>query len=169
MSLREVLYPLMQGYDSVAIKADVELGGTDQRFNLLAGRVLQERFGQEAQDIILSPLIAGTDGRKMSSSWGNTVNLLDSPSDKYAKVMKTNDDVMSLYFTNLTRLPLEEIAEILKAQNPRDAKMRLAFEIVALLHSKEEAQKAQDAFVNAFQEKAIPDEIKKHQQMIVSY
>lgn len=161
VSLREVLYPLMQGYDSVAIKADVELGGTDQRFNLLAGRALQEHFGQETQDIILSPLIAGTDGRKMSSSWGNTVNLIDSPSDKYAKVMKTNDDVMELYFTNLTRLPLSDIKEILTAENPRDAKMRLAYEIVKLFHSEAEAQRAQDAFVNAFQQGDIPSDIQK--------
>jgi len=161
VSLREVLYPLMQGYDSVATQADVELGGTDQRFNLLAGRVLQEHFGQEPQDIILSPLIAGTDGRKMSSSWGNTVNLTDSPDDMYAKIMKTRDDVMRLYFTNLTRMPLNEIENILTTEHPRDAKMRLAYEIVALLHDEHTAQRAQDAFVRVFQKQQVPADAKK--------
>jgi len=161
VSLREVLYPLMQGYDSVAVQADVELGGTDQRFNLLAGRVLQEHFGQEPQDIILSPLIAGTDGRKMSSSWGNTVNLTDSPDDMYAKIMKIRDDVMRLYFTNLTRIPLDEVENILTTAHPRDAKMRLAYEIVALLHDEHTAQRAQDAFVRVFQKHQVPDDAKK--------
>lgn len=99
VSLRELLYPLMQGYDSVAIKADVEIGGTDQRFNLLAGRELQRHYGQEPQDIITNPLIEGLDGRKMSSSWGNTVNLFDSPNDMYGKIMSLKDEFIIKYFT----------------------------------------------------------------------
>ena len=112
VSLREVLYPLMQGYDSVAVKADVELGGTDQRFNLLAGRTLQEGFGQEPQDIIMGPLINGTDGRKMSSSWGNTVTLTMEPSDMYGKVMSMADSEIITYFTLCTRVPMDEVKEI---------------------------------------------------------
>jgi tyrosyl-tRNA synthetase len=109
VSLRELLYPLMQGYDSVAIKADVELGGTDQRFNLLAGRTLQAHFGQEPQDILMNPLVAGTDGRKMSSSWGNTVNLTDEPNDMFGKIMSVPDELIIEYFTYMTRVPLAEV------------------------------------------------------------
>src|SRR5690606_32076314 len=112
VSLREVLYPLMQGYDSVAVRADVEIGGTDQRFNLLAGRTLQERLGQEPQDIITNPLINGTDGRKMSSSWGNTITLTQEPGDMYGKVMRMADSELITYFTVCTRVPLEEITEM---------------------------------------------------------
>src|SRR3989338_4990264 len=99
VSLRELLYPLMQGYDSVAIKADVELGGTDQRFNLLAGRTLQQAYKQAPQHIIMGPLLEGTDGRKMSSSWGNTINLTDTPNDMYGKTMRVPDNLIIKYFT----------------------------------------------------------------------
>ncbi|HLD27626.1 MAG TPA: tyrosine--tRNA ligase, partial [Patescibacteria group bacterium] len=105
VSLREVLYPLMQGYDSVAIRADVELGGTDQRFNLLAGRRLQEYFGQKPQNILMTPLMEGTDGRKMSSSWGNTIDLTDEPAEMFGKVMSITDDLIIKYFTLATRAP----------------------------------------------------------------
>ena len=98
VSLRELVYPLMQGYDSVAIKADVELGGTDQRFNLLAGRTIQALYGQEPQDILMTNLIAGTDGRKMSSSWGNTINVTGEPKDMFGKVMSTTDELIIPYF-----------------------------------------------------------------------
>lgn len=164
VSLRETLYPLMQGYDSVALEADVELGGTDQRFNLLAGRTLQEHFGQEQQDIVMTPLIEGTDGRKMSSSWGNTINLTEAPSDMYAKVMKANDEVMPVYFTNLTRLPMTEVNEIVEGLasgklNPRDTKMRLAHAIVSLFHDEQSANMAQEAFVRTVQKGDAPEEI----------
>src|SRR6185369_10089785 len=98
VSLREMLYPLMQGYDSIMVKADVELGGTDQRFNLLAGRKLQSVKGDEPQDIVMTDLILGTDGRKMSSSWGNTINLLDAPEDMFGKVMSIPDELIMSYF-----------------------------------------------------------------------
>ena len=163
VSLREVLYPLMQGYDSVAVHADVELGGTDQRFNLLAGRTLQEHFGQEPQNIIIGPLINGLDGRKMSSSWGNTINLTAEPVDMYGKVMSMKDNDVVTYFELCTRISLNEIEKIQQAlsegENPRDAKMRLAREIVTLYHSADAAQKAEEAFISIFQKGAIPDEI----------
>ena len=166
VSLREVLYPLMQGYDSVAVRADVELGGTDQRFNLLAGRTLQEYFKQQPQDVLMTPLIEGTDGRKMSSSWGNTINLNDSPADVYAKVMKVHDELIITYFTQLTRVPMEEIKileEGLKTNtlHPRDVKMQLAKTIVALLHSRAVAQAAERTFVQTFQKGDLPDDVRK--------
>jgi tyrosyl-tRNA synthetase len=163
VSLREVLYPVMQGYDSVAVRADVEIGGTDQRFNLLAGRTLQERFGQEPQDIITNPLINGTDGRKMSSSWGNTITLTMEPSDMYGKVMRMADSELTTYFTICTRVPLEEIEEMNRAlengTNPRDIKMKLAHEIVRMYHGEEAAGKAESAFIETFQKGQVPDEV----------
>ncbi|PJE73637.1 MAG: tyrosine--tRNA ligase [Candidatus Terrybacteria bacterium CG10_big_fil_rev_8_21_14_0_10_41_10] len=163
VSLREVLYPLMQGYDSVHVKADVEVGGTDQRFNILAGRELQRQYGQEPQDIIMNPLIEGLDGRKMSSSWGNTVNLLDTPNDMYGKIMSLGDELIIKYFIFATRVSLEEVEgykkEIENGVNPRDIKMKLASEIVKFYHSDEEAKKAEDYFIKTFSKKEIPDEM----------
>ncbi len=163
VSLREVLYPLMQGYDSVAVHADVELGGTDQRFNLLAGRTLQEGFGQESQDIIMGPLINGTDGRKMSSSWGNTVTLTMEPSDMYGKVMSMADSEIITYFTLCTRVPLDEIKEIetslKEGTNPRDMKMKLAHTIVTMYHGEESALSAQDTFIETFQKGGVPEDV----------
>src|SRR5690606_11627906 len=125
VSLREMLYPLMQGYDSVVLKADVELGGSDQRFNLLAGRILQEQAGQPQQVLVIGKLINGTDGRKMSSSWGNVISLLDSPEDKFGKLMTLRDEQMAEY---LWVLPIsarpfteEQLESRLAAgENPRD-------------------------------------------------
>lgn len=163
VSLREVLYPVMQGYDSVAVRADVELGGTDQRFNLLAGRVLQEHFGQEPQNIIIGPLINGLDGRKMSSSWGNTINLTAEPHDMYGKVMSIKDEEIVTYFEVCTRVSMSEVEEIKKVlsngQNPRDIKMRLAREIVTLYHDADVAKKAEEAFISTFQKGAVPEEV----------
>lgn len=163
VSLREMLYPLMQGYDSVAIEADVELGGTDQRFNLLAGRTLQHKFGQEPQDILMNPLLEGTDGRKMSSSWGNTINLFDEPNEMYGKAMSIPDELIIKYFTFATRVPLENIEEYKKAlengANPRDYKMKLGYEFVRFYHNEDAAQKAEEYFVNTFSNKLVPDEI----------
>jgi tyrosyl-tRNA synthetase len=163
VSLREVLYPLMQGYDSVAIRADVELGGTDQRFNLLAGRTLQEHFGQDAQNVVIGPLLNGLDGRKMSSSWGNTINLTAEPSDMYGKVMSMQDDEILTYFELCTRVPMSEVEGIKKTleagENPRDAKMRLAKEIVTLYHGADAATKAEEAFVSTFQKGAVPEDV----------
>tara|TARA_B100000745_G_scaffold300609_2_gene255970 strand:- start:937 stop:2148 length:1212 start_codon:yes stop_codon:yes gene_type:complete len=166
VSLREMLYPLMQGYDSVAINANVELGGTDQRFNLLAGRTLQTYMGQEPQNILTTPIIDGTDGRKMSSSWGNTVNITEAPGEMYAKVMRLNDELMPTYFQNITRLPLDEVHTIVASlqegtRNVRDTKMLLAHTIVSLLHNEKLADEAQDAFVTTFQKRETPKEIQK--------
>ncbi len=163
VSLREVLYPLMQGYDSVVVEADIEVGGTDQRFNLLAGRTLQAHAGQVPQSIITNPLIPGLDGRKMSSSWGNTINLDDAPEDMYGKVMRLRDELVVTYFTLCTRISLAEVATFSAdiergSLHPRDLKMRLAREIVSLYHGNAAAQDAEDHFIAVFQNKETPTE-----------
>ena len=163
VSVREMLYPLMQGYDSVVVKADVELGGTDQRFNLLAGRKLQEHFGQAPQNIIMTELAEGTDGRKMSSSWGNTINFTDQPTAMYAKVMGIGDNLIIKYFILMTRLPLSQVQEhqqaINNGGNPRDAKMALAKEIVSIYHGQTAADQAEDYFIKVVQQKTRPEDI----------
>jgi tyrosyl-tRNA synthetase len=163
VSLREMLYPMMQGYDSVAIQADVELGGSDQRFNLLAGRTLQEKFGQEPQNIITTPLIEGLDGRKMSSSWGNTITFTETPDNMYGKIMSIKDELIIRYFTVLTRIPEEKIKDTQKGlsegKNPKEAKMCLAREIVTLYHNKELAEQAEQNFEHTFKEGGIPEDI----------
>ncbi len=165
VSLRELLYPLMQGYDSVAVKADVEIGGTDQRFNLLAGRDLQRFYGQKAQDIITNPLIEGLDGKKMSSSMGNTINLTDSINDMFGKIMSVQDNLIIRYFSLLTRVNMNLINEysekLKKGTNPRDIKIKLAHEIVSMYHSKSDANKAQEYFIKTFSQKEIPTEMKE--------
>jgi tyrosyl-tRNA synthetase len=159
VSLREMLYPLMQGYDSVAINADIELGGVDQRFNLLAGRTLQEHFGQEPQGIVTTTFpVMGLDGRKMSSSWGNTINFTDDPSDMYGKVMSMVDTEVKNYFEICTRVPMDEIVEIMSG-HPKEAKMRLALEITKLYHGEEAAEKAQDNFNQTFTKGGVPEDI----------
>ncbi|OGH71926.1 MAG: tyrosine--tRNA ligase [Candidatus Magasanikbacteria bacterium RIFCSPLOWO2_01_FULL_43_20b] len=163
VSLRELLYPLMQGYDSVAVKADVEIGGTDQRFNLLAGRTLQGVYKQEAQDIIMGPLLEGTDGRKMSSSWGNTIDLSASANDMFGKVMSISDDFIVKYFILATRVSLEAIElskkELADGANPRDLKIKLAHEIVKMYHSEKFAQEAQEYFISTFSKRETPSDI----------
>lgn len=164
ISLREILYPLMQGYDSVAIKADLELGGTDQRFNLLAGRELQKHFKQDPQDILMVNLIEGADGRKMSSSWGNTVNILDEPNDMFGKIMSLPDNLIVKYFIHCTRAPMENIKQMEKEMqsgklNPRDAKLDLAYEITKIYHNEDEAKKAREYFVNTFSKRETPADI----------
>lgn len=160
VSLREMLYPLMQGYDSVAIKADVEIGGTDQRFNLLAGRRLQEYFKQPPQDIVMGSLLEGTDGRKMSSSWGNTVNLTAEANEMFGKVMFISDDLIIRYFTLATRVPMAEVKkyekELQSGVNPRDLKIILAYEIVKFYHGAKEADKAKEYFIATFSKKQAP-------------
>lgn len=175
ISLRELLYPLMQGYDSVQVKSDVEIGGTDQRFNILAGRQLQKLYKQAPQSVVTNPLVEGLDGRKMSSSYGNTVNLFDTPNDMYGKLMSLKDEFIIPYFILTTRVSLEEIntyEEKLKQDiNPRDIKMKLAFEITKMYHTEKDAQLAQDYFINTFTKKEIPDEMpvfKMNQKDIVS-
>ncbi|MEI7451879.1 MAG: tyrosine--tRNA ligase [Candidatus Falkowbacteria bacterium] len=163
VSLREVLYPLMQGYDSVQLKADVEIGGTDQRFNLLAGRELQRLYGQEPQNVITNPIIEGLDGRKMSSSWGNTVNLFDTPREMFGKIMSLQDEFIVKYFILVTRIDLGLVAEYKKeldgGANPRDLKVKLAKEIVKMYHSEAEAEAEELNFIKTFSKKEIPDEM----------
>jgi tyrosyl-tRNA synthetase len=160
VSLREVLYPLLQGYDSVAVKADLEVGGTDQRFNLLAGREMQRFYSQTPQSVLTNPLIEGLDGRKMSSSWGNTINLLDSAQEMYGKTMSLRDDLIIKYFVLTTRVDLKKIKEyekeIKEGANPRDYKAKLAYEITRFYHSSEKATKAQENFERVFKEKKAP-------------
>jgi len=163
VSLRELLYPLMQGYDSVEIKADVEIGGTDQRFNLLAGRDLQRLYGQETQDILTNPLVEGLDGRKMSSSFGNTINLLDTPNDMFGKTMSLKDEYIIKYFTLMTRVDMKLVGEYDKelksGVNPRDIKIKLASEIVRMYYSEKDAKEAAEYFTKTISNKEVPDEI----------
>ncbi len=150
VSLREVLYPLMQGYDSVALKADVELGGSDQRFNLLAGRVLQEKYNQEPQSIVMSNLIMGTDGRKMSSSWGNTIALTDSARTMGEKIMNIPDAQIEEYFIHTTRRSLQDIKTIMQQPDPRVQKVALAGDIIALYFDAMTAQNEQEYLTKKF-------------------
>jgi len=155
----------MQGYDSVAVKADVELGGTDQKFNLLAGRDMQKEFKQIPQDIVMTQIINGLDGRKMSSSWGNTINFLDEPNNMFGKVMSMSDDLIIPYFTLLTRVPMDMVTEHEKSIksfgfNPKDIKQKLAFEITKMYTSEKEASIALKNWENTFSKKEIPEDIK---------
>ncbi|MFH0856417.1 MAG: tyrosine--tRNA ligase [bacterium] len=164
ISLRELLYPLMQGYDSVAIKADVEIGGSDQLFNVLAGRELQRDYGQEAQNIVTFKLLDGTDGRKMSTSWGNIICITDDADSIYGKIMSMRDELITQYFELCTDVGLAEIkkmeSEIAKNKiNPRDLKMDLAREIIKIYHNEKSAFAAEENFKNVFQKKEIPDEV----------
>jgi len=163
VSLRELIYPLMQGYDSVRVKADVEIGGTDQRFNLLAGRDIQRLYRQEPQDILTGPLLEGLDGRKMSASYGNTINLMDEPQDMFGKIMSLQDDLIIKYFILLTRVAISQIddykIELEKGANPRDLKLKLASEIVNLCYSESEAKQASDYFIETFSQKKMPSDI----------
>ena len=164
IALHEFFYPLMQGYDSVAIQADVELGGTDQTFNLLAGRDLQRDTGMEPQVCMMSPIVEGLDGvEKMSKSLGNYIGVADEPNDMYGKTMSVPDGLITKYFTHFTEVPLSDIAAITAAMaagsNPRDEKMRLAREIVALYHGNAAALAAEEHFKTVFQKKDLPEDI----------
>lgn len=161
VSLREVLYPLMQGYDSVAVRADVEIGGTDQKFNMLAGRRMQERLGGDPQDIIMLELLPGTDGRKMSSSWGNTIDISAKPDDMLGGVMRIPDELIIPYFFHCTRKSRKEIAAIENGlssgtMHPRDAKLALAREITALYHGEKKAERAAASFIATFSQGVAP-------------
>lgn len=156
IGLHEILYPLCQGYDSVAIKADVELGGTDQKFNNLVGRNLQREYEQDPQVVMLMPLLVGTDGiEKMSQSLGNYVSIVDDPNEMYGKTMSIPDHLIESWFTLCTDVPLEEVKTMVSQMtsgelNPRDAKRKLAAELVRIYHSAEAAKEADDYFVNTF-------------------
>jgi len=162
VSLRELLYPLMQGYDSVVVKADVELGGTDQKFNILAGRDLQRLYGQEPQSIILCPIVEGLDGRKMSSSYGNGINLMDSPQEMFGKIMSLHDDFIIKYFEYFTRLDRDEIKRfeerLAQGKNPKDIKVELGKELVKMYYSVEEAEAAAVAWEATFSQAGFPDD-----------
>lgn len=154
ISIMEFLYPLAQAYDSVAVKADVELGGSDQRFNLLVGRDIQEAYGQEPQVILTMPLLIGTDGvRKMSKSWGNYIAISEPPEEQFGKLMAIPDELMSQYFRLLTDIDWEEVAHL----HPKEAKKKLAWTVVASLHGVEEAEKAQAHFERVFEEERPPE------------
>ena len=164
ISIHEFLYPLVQGYDSVALKADVELGGTDQKFNLLVGRQLQQDYGQAPQIVMTTPLLEGLDGvQKMSKSLGNYIGITESPGEMFGKIMSISDDLMWRYFEVLSFRSLDDINGLKKAvedgKNPRDAKFELGREIVARFHSEADAEAAQQEFVSRFQKGAMPDEI----------
>lgn len=158
----ELLYPLMQAYDSVVIKASVEIGGTDQKFNMIAGRSLQRKMGMDEQDVITCPLLIGLDGeKKMSKSLGNYIGLTDVPADMYGKVMSIPDKLIIHYFELATELPREEIEKLkpeLKS-NPRDLKALLAREIVTLYHGSKESKKAEEAFTRTFKNRETPEDV----------
>ena len=164
IAIHEFLYPLVQGWDSVALESDVELGGTDQRFNLLMGRELQKDEGQKPQTVLMMPLLEGTDGvQKMSKSLGNYIGITDTPSDMFGKIMSISDVLMWRYYDLLSGLSIEQIAaqkqRVEQGTNPRDIKIELAKELIARFHSEADAQAAHEDFIQRFQKKALPDEI----------
>src|SRR5215831_5656410 len=164
ISIHEFLYPLAQGYDSVAMRADVELGGTDQKFNLLVGRTLQEAYGQEPQVVITTPLLEGTDGvNKMSKSLGNYIGITEDADSMFGKLMSISDELMWRYFELLSFRPLSDIGALRRAaaggRNPRDIKFELAREIVARFHDAEAAERAQRNFTARVSEKAVPQDL----------
>jgi len=165
ISLKEITYPLLQGYDSVMVKADAELGGYDQLFNLNTGRDVQRLFNQKPQDIITLKMLYGLDGRKMSTSWGNVVNIVDSPNEMYGKLMSMKDETIVDYFELCTPITEEEFVEIKKQMkggdvNPKDLKVKLALLIVSLYHGKAASQKAEKEFSKIFKNKGLPSDIK---------
>jgi tyrosyl-tRNA synthetase len=164
IAIHEFLYPLVQGYDSVALKADVELGGSDQKFNLLVGRQLQESYGLEPQVVLTTPLLEGLDGaNKMSKSLGNYVGITEPPGEMFGKLMSVSDELMWRYYELLSFLPVAEItrrrAAVDAGRNPRDAKFELAVEIVDRFHGAGAGARARDEFIARFQQGALPEEI----------
>lgn len=164
IAIHEFLYPLIQGYDSVALKSDVELGGTDQKFNLLVGRELQKHFGQAAQVVITLPILEGLGGgQKMSKSLGNYIGIDEPPDEMFGKLMSISDDLMWRYFELLSFRPMNEVQQMLQqvndGRNPRDVKFELCREIVTRFHDAKSAEQAQQDFIARFQQGAIPDDI----------
>ncbi|KXI21770.1 tyrosine--tRNA ligase [Photobacterium sanguinicancri] len=164
IAIHEFMYPLLQGYDSVAMETDVELGGTDQKFNLLMGRELQKANGQKPQVVLTMPLLVGLDGvKKMSKSAHNYIGVNDVPNEMFGKIMSISDDLMWNYFECLSFRPLEEIAQfkedMANGKNPRDVKILLAKEIIARFHSEADADAAEQEFINRFQKGAMPEEM----------
>jgi tyrosyl-tRNA synthetase len=169
LALHEVLYPLVMAYDSVALEADVELGGTDQKFNLLMGRNLQREYGQEAQVAVVTPLLEGTDGvNKMSKSLGNYIGINESPQEMFGKVMSISDELMWRYYELCTDLSVDEISRMRRqaeegAVNPRDVKADLAKRIIADFHSRADAEHALDEFNRIFKRREVPDEVQEYE------
>lgn len=165
IGIHEFIYPLMQGYDSVVLKADVELGGTDQKFNLLVGRNLQKEYGLQPQIALTMPILEGTDGvQKMSKSLGNYIGVNEEANEMFGKTMSIPDELITRYFELVTRVSMEEIDAMKKemadgALNPRDAKLRLAREIISIYHSADEADKAEERFKLVFSQGSIPEDI----------
>ena len=167
IAIHEFLYPLIQGYDSVELEADVELGGTDQKFNLLMGRQLQEQHGQKPQVVLTMPILEGLDGvQKMSKSLNNYIGIEDAPNDMFGKIMSISDELMWRYFELLSFRPMAEIdafkQDVADGKNPRDIKFLLAEEIIARFHSAEAAAAAREGFIAQFAKGAIPDDIPHH-------
>lgn len=164
IAIHEFLYPLAQGYDSVALQADVELGGTDQKFNLLVGREMQRHYGQEQQIVITMPLLEGLDGvNKMSKSLGNYIGITDAPNDMFGKIMSISDELMWRYFELLSFRPLTELrrfkAAVAEGANPRDMKFLLAEELIERFHDRAAAIAARESFIARFQKGAMPDDM----------
>ncbi len=160
IAMHELLYPLAQGYDSVALQADVELGGTDQKFNLLVGREMQRAYGQESQVVLTTPIIEGLDGvQKMSKSLGNAIGIQEPPLDMYGKVMSISDPMMWRYYELLTDVQLPEIEKMKSAAHPMEAKKALAAKIVTDFHSAEAAAKAAEDWAKQFQKDAVPEDV----------
>ncbi|RJQ56665.1 MAG: tyrosine--tRNA ligase [Nitrospiraceae bacterium] len=165
IGIHEFIYPLLQGYDSVALKADVEIGGTDQKFNLLMGRELQQEYGQEPQALVIMPLLEGTDGvKKMSKSLGNYIGITETPKEMFGKVMSISDGLMLRYYELLSHISLNELNALKNgigggAAHPMEAKKSLASEIVERYHGREAAIKAREEFEHIFKGKGLPDEI----------
>lgn len=165
LGMHEIMYPLCQGYDSVAIQSDIEMGGTDQRFNNLVGRDLQREYGQEAQVVLLMPLLVGLDGKeKMSQSLGNYIGINEPPDQMFGKVMSLPDELMTPYFVLCTDVPLEEVEALERdwregRVNPRDVKRRLGRELVGMYHSSEAAQHADEEFLRVFSQRARPTDV----------
>lgn len=164
IAIHEFMYPLVQGWDSVALESDVELGGTDQKFNLLMGRELQKSEGQRPQTVLMMPLLEGLDGvQKMSKSLGNYIGITDTPTDMFGKVMSISDDLMWRYYQLLSFKPIDEIEtfkqQVADGANPRDIKIALAKELIARFHSDDAAEAAHQEFINRFQKGALPDDM----------
>ncbi|HEX8931706.1 MAG TPA: tyrosine--tRNA ligase [Patescibacteria group bacterium] len=163
VGLHEFLYPVMQGYDSYFMDTDIQIGGTDQTFNMQAGRTLQKDLRQKESFVLTNVILEGTDGRKMSKSWGNAIWLDDSPEDIYAKVMAIKDDLIINYYTLATNVPMQEIEEaknaLAKGEHPMTIKKELAFEIVEEIYNLKEAEKAKATFASRVQNKELPNEI----------
>lgn len=157
ISLHEFLYPLMVGYDSVVLDVDCELGGSDQEFNILAGRHLQQHLGKRDKFVLTTKLIEGTDGRKMSKTYNNAVYFDDAPGEMFGKLMSVKDELVPTYFEVATDVPLQEVQEMIASVHPKEVKLRLAKEIVSLYHGKDAALKAEIDWVKTFSEGGVPD------------